>query len=90
MQDGAYVQFHISLLLSMGKCNASEFLFYSAAISFQSSVSFFSVLHLPIFVSYFIAVSVLATCVDPERFVREGRNLITFFFVDGGGGGGGC
>ena len=61
------MQSHISLLCSMGKCYASEFLFYSAAISFQSSVSFFSVHHLPVSVSYFIAVSVLATCVDPER-----------------------
>ena len=59
------MQSHISLLCSMGKCYASEFLFYSAAISFQSSVH-----HLTVFVSYFLAVSVLATCVDPERFVR--------------------
>ena len=80
------MQSHISLLFSLAKCNASEFLFYSAAISFQSSVSFFSVHHLLIFVSYFIAVSVLATCVDPERFVRGGRNLITFFLADGGWG----
>ena len=74
------MQSHISLLFSMGKCNASEFLFYLAAISFQSSVSYFSVNHLPIFVSYFIVLSVLATWVDPERFVRVGRNLMTLFF----------
>ena len=65
------MQTHVSLLCSMGNvCYVSEFLFYSAAISFQSSVSYFSVHHLPVFVSYFIAVNVLATCVYPERFVR--------------------
>ena len=61
-----------------------NFFFNSAAISFQSSVSYFSVHHLPVSVSYFTAVSVLATCVDPERFVKGGGgglNLITFFFL---------
>ena len=41
-------------------------------------VTFLSII-CPFLIGFFIAVGVLATCVDPERFVRGGPNLITSF-----------
>ena len=71
---------HISLLCSMGKCYAFEFLFYSGAISFQSFVSYFSVHHLPIFDRFFYSSGCSCHMRGSRKICQRGSKFDNFFF----------